>query len=78
MTTICTHRQCDIAQTGTVTSSGLECSCHGSRFDRNGAVTAGPAQSALAHYSVDLAADGAITVRADVVVGDAVRTPVPG
>ena len=77
MTAICTHDECDISTSGGVDSSGLHCDCHGSRFDKNGNVARGPAGSALEHYRVDLAADGAITVQAGTIVGADARTTVP-
>lgn len=76
MTAICTHDDCDLSKSGGVDSSGLHCDCHGSRFDKNGKVSRGPASSALEHYRVDLAGDGAITVQAGTIVGADARTPV--
>jgi Rieske Fe-S protein len=74
MTTTCTHQGCDISRTGSVSSSGLHCNCHGSSFDANGSVTGGPAQSALSHFAVDIDENGVITVHTDNVVGASDRT----
>ena len=76
MTLTCTHQGCDIEASGTVAPSGIACSCHGSRFDRNGQVVNGPATSRLAHFAVDVDMDGAITVHTDNVVGATDRTAV--
>lgn len=78
LTALCTHDQCDMTTDGKISPSGIFCSCHGSRFDPNGKVVAGPARAALAHYKVDLAADGSITIQAGTVVDAATRTPVTG
>ena len=40
---ICTHLGCIVKPS----AGGFECPCHGSRFDRNGAVVKGPAPKAL-------------------------------
>jgi nitrite reductase/ring-hydroxylating ferredoxin subunit len=77
MTSICTHQDCDISSEGSVSSSGISCTCHGSRFSTTGAVIVGPASSPLEHYRVDLAADGAITIQAGTVVDAATRTAPP-
>ncbi|MBK7395859.1 MAG: Rieske (2Fe-2S) protein [Myxococcales bacterium] len=76
MSTICTHRSCNMRNDGSVSASGLVCDCHGSRFDANGGVTVGPATKALDHYRVELATDGTITVQASQIVGADVRTVV--
>lgn len=45
---ICTHQGCQIEGSG----GGLSCPCHGSRFNAStGAVTGGPANSALRKYT---------------------------
>jgi len=46
---ICTHLGCTV----TVTSSGLSCPCHGSRFDRQGRVLKGPADRTLRRLKVE-------------------------
>jgi cytochrome b6-f complex iron-sulfur subunit len=76
MTAICTHLGCNIAKSGTVTSSGVECGCHGSTFDEDGAVTGGPAKDDLEHYAVEIAEDGQITVDTATVVDAGERAEV--
>lgn len=46
---VCTHLGCTV----TVTSSGLDCPCHGSRFDRQGRVLQGPADRPLGRLKVE-------------------------
>jgi len=46
---LCTHLGCTV----TVTSSGLSCPCHGSRFDRQGRVLKGPADQPLNRLKVE-------------------------
>jgi len=45
LSTVCTHQGCDtdVVENGTIVS----CSCHGSRFDKNGNVLNGPADQPL-------------------------------
>ena len=45
---VCTHLGCTV----NVTADGLDCPCHGSRFDRHGRVVRGPAGQPLARYGV--------------------------
>lgn len=47
---ICTHLGCTV----TVTEDALSCPCHGSRFDRQGTVLAGPADRALVRMKVEV------------------------
>jgi Rieske Fe-S protein len=77
LTTICTHAGCDMSTEGSIAATGLSCGCHGSRFDANGGVTRGPAQSGLEHYQVDVGADGTMTIHGGSVVDAATRTAVP-
>lgn len=48
LTSVCTHSQCD--RNWTFANSVFTCGCHGSRFDRAGAVVNGPATAALRSY----------------------------
>lgn len=48
LSTICTHQGCDAAVNS---ANQVECPCHGSRFDSNGAVVNGPAAQPLAVLS---------------------------
>ena len=53
---ICPHQGCTV---NGVSSDGITCPCHGSTFDiATGAVTKGPATSALPAKSVSVGADG--------------------
>jgi cytochrome b6-f complex iron-sulfur subunit len=54
---VCTHLGCTV----TVTSSGLSCPCHGSRFDRQGRVLKGPADRPLSRLKVE-ERDGVVEV----------------
>ena len=60
MTAVCTHLGC-ITQ-WKPESSQIACPCHGSKFERDGKVQAGPAPRPLLHFAVRLTADGAIEV----------------
>jgi len=53
---VCTHLGCTVS----VTPEGMVCPCHGSRFDRSGAVLTGPAERPLARLTVER--DGAMLV----------------
>jgi Rieske Fe-S protein len=77
MTSTCTHEGCDMIHDGSVTSSGISCSCHGSRFDLNGNVTNGPASAPLQHFAVSIDASGAITVHGGMDVSASTRVAVP-
>jgi Rieske Fe-S protein len=51
---VCTHEGCTI--TG-ATPTEYVCPCHGSRYNRNGQVQAGPARSSLRQYATTFAND---------------------
>lgn len=56
---VCTHLGCTV----TVTSDGLSCPCHGSRFDRQGQVLQGPADRPLRRLEL-VESDGIVEVLA--------------
>jgi cytochrome b6-f complex iron-sulfur subunit len=58
LSAICTHLGCIVSQTPT----GFTCPCHGSQFDIDGNVLAGPAPKPLEWLKVDQAPDGQLTV----------------
>ncbi len=78
MTLTCTHAGCDMGHEGFVSSAGLECSCHGSRFDPNGNVVSGPAPAPLAHFAVTADSAGNLTIHGGQVVDSAQRLAVRG
>src|SRR5688500_18203080 len=55
---ICTHLGCTVEIQG----PRLVCPCHGSTYDRTGAVLQGPAERALAQYRTRLSADGVLSI----------------
>jgi cytochrome b6-f complex iron-sulfur subunit len=75
MSAVCTHAGCLVEDSSGAISDGLLCPCHGSTFDGNGAVTHGPARTALQHYQVTIAPDGSITVDGGTPVAPDVRVP---
>ena len=59
----CTHRSCLV---GWESDAGeFKCPCHGSRFDRLGAVIAGPAERPLEQMRVERLDDGSLVVHTD-------------
>jgi cytochrome b6-f complex iron-sulfur subunit len=76
MSNVCTHEGCLMNVVGNSGAESLYCNCHGSAFSATGAVTHGPARTALPHYQVDVAADGSITIQGGQEVASTVRTPV--
>jgi len=75
MSAICTHAGCFLDDGADKISAGLSCPCHGSTFDGEGTVTAGPARTPLQHYAVTIAADGSLTVDGSQPVSTSTRTP---
>lgn len=76
LTLTCTHQGCNMAQDGSVSADAIYCSCHGSKFDRNGGVVNGPANSPLVHFAVEIDAAGALLIRGGQRVSAGARTPV--
>ena len=77
LSTLCTHALCDMASHGSVNGAGLFCSCHGGRFDPNGAVVQGPARQDLPHFAVTIDDQGTIQVNTDTEVAASERTADP-
>lgn len=50
---VCTHLGCTVS----VTTEGMICPCHGSRFDRQGTVLSGPAERPLQRLHVEVSGD---------------------
>ena len=59
ISSICTHLGCNVNY---VSGDGIKCPCHGSRFDRNGLVTHGPAPRPLAWFGLSLSPRGELVV----------------
>jgi Rieske Fe-S protein len=76
LTLVCTHQGCGVTPSPTNNPTQLVCPCHGSRFDRNGAVTNGPATRPLAHFAVDIDAGGNIVIHTRMTVAATTRTAV--
>ena len=76
LTRTCTHAGCSVSVVGSSTNPSFRCPCHGSQFDRNGAVTNGPASDPLVHFAVDIDAAGNITVHGGQQVPASTRHPV--
>lgn len=55
---VCPHLGCIVSET----KEGYSCPCHGSKFDRGGGVTQGPAPRALRWLEITRAPDGALVV----------------
>jgi len=77
MSAVCTHAGCLLDDGAETIAAGLDCPCHGSQFDGNGAVTRGPAADPLQHYLVTIASDGSLTVDGSQPVDPSARTPLP-
>jgi len=76
MTSICTHRQCDLVQEGSIGGGRIRCFCHDSEFDYNGRAVVDPATGQLQHYAVILSGTGVMYVQLDEPVSPDTRTPV--
>ncbi len=77
MTSLCTHKACDMCIKGSISAAGVVCTCHNSKFDNSGAVTQGPALKPLDHFDCVVLDDGTIGVDKAKVVPAEFRAPVP-
>ena len=68
----CTHLGCLVKQS----STGFDCSCHGSQFTANGAVMNGPAAQPLGYSALSLDLSGKVRLDLSQTVGAEVRLPV--
>jgi cytochrome b6-f complex iron-sulfur subunit len=55
---VCTHLGCVVKKV----DSGFECPCHGSSYDQDGKILAGPAPRSLDWLKVELSLDGQVMV----------------
>ena len=69
----CTHLGCTVALQD---DSTLVCPCHGSMFDLQGAILAGPAELALQYVEVTRSPDNKLVVNTNVIVPESQRLPV--
>jgi nitrite reductase/ring-hydroxylating ferredoxin subunit len=54
LSAVCTHLGCTVQNDGSI----LACPCHGSKYDGEGKVLAGPASRPLEYYAIDRASNG--------------------
>jgi Rieske Fe-S protein len=74
LTLICTHAGCTAAPATANGVRQINCPCHGSQFDRDGAVIRGPAARPLVHFAVTIDAAGNIVIHSTAQVAATVRT----
>lgn len=73
LTLVCTHQGCTTTPAGANGARQINCPCHGSQFDGNGAVIRGPATRPLVHFAVSVDAGGNIVVHTNSQVAATVR-----
>ena len=73
ITLVCTHQGCTAAPAGATGARQVNCPCHGSQFDSNGAVIRGPAARPLVHFAVTVDAAGNVVVHTNSQVAATVR-----
>jgi Rieske Fe-S protein len=73
ITLVCTHQGCTAAPAGATGARQVNCPCHGSQFDSNGAVIRGPAARPLVHFAVTVDAAGNVVVHTSTQVAATVR-----
>jgi cytochrome b6-f complex iron-sulfur subunit len=60
ISSVCTHLGCLVA----LTESGFQCPCHGSKYNQEGKVIAGPAPRSLPWLDITRSVDGSLVVDA--------------
>lgn len=55
---VCTHLGCTVEENKA--GDGFTCPCHGSRYNKDGRVTGGPATKSLPRYRIEEQADGTL------------------
>lgn len=60
ISSVCTHLGCIVA----LTDTGFQCPCHGSKYNRDGKVIAGPAPRNLPWWEISQSLDGSLIVDA--------------
>jgi cytochrome b6-f complex iron-sulfur subunit len=71
LSAVCTHLGCLVDHNG----EGLQCPCHGSRYDAGGSILAGPAVRALPHLALAWSDAGDIVVDPGSTVDPGQRLP---
>ena len=76
MTSICTHKQCNMLADGGILPGQVTCGCHDSFFDAVGDVVKGPANKPLVHFETQVDEAGEIFVHIGMVVDPSTRVVV--
>jgi nitrite reductase/ring-hydroxylating ferredoxin subunit len=76
MTSICTHKQCNMLADGGIIPGQVICGCHDSFFDAIGAVVKGPASKPLVHFETLVDEAGEIFVQVGAIVDPSTRVAV--
>lgn len=66
LSTVCTHLGCMV--NWKAQEEIIACPCHGSRFNKLGEVTGGPAPKPLPHFAMNLTVDGYLEVDKNIIV----------
>jgi Rieske Fe-S protein len=54
ISSVCTHRNCDVKVANAKSATALYCPCHGAEFDASGQVMRGPARLPLKRLAISL------------------------